>query len=501
MILRCSTSGANPNKGAADSPVFDDVLGLFRLRISASATWAGLLLSLLLPGRALAFNFEEHEAIGDRAFERVCLESDPVSQSPERWAPKLEGALGKQATCKNLLVTGTWSYGRLAGLSADIVESPYMFLDAPDKVDEVAHSGMEYLRLAHFNYKHFQLDSIKAYKAWHRAAILEALSKGGDGDVAARLHRALAVNAFADHFLADSFAAGHIRPDRKGLADSLSKKLHDRDNSSNFGPKCWKVKNVAGETWCPHGDGYLATDIQDPEFQRIVKATAVSIEEVLEAAYHPPTDTSLNQSGFMALNEIPIRPNCAEQPSILGRTSCYSMFEFGDLISLGGGTDEWIGMSSTGQTVAFDVEKALIATFGLGLQVDVWTRTSQRTTVFTGATTWLPDVRPNLFVRSWPRRESYFGFEWLSGVRVGYPIFFAPQVGSVQKRLKSNFTDFTFPDVAAYVNILLYSLNVRFEMGFGTFLSYDGTVTTSSDTGGWSEKRGGKLALSAVYSF
>ena len=72
--------------------------------------------------------------------------------------------------------------------------------------------ALSYLGLARVNWDHFGPDARTAYNAGHRAALDIALQGGDD-----HLELAYAMNAFADHFLQDSFAAGHLRTPRRAL--------------------------------------------------------------------------------------------------------------------------------------------------------------------------------------------------------------------------------------------------------------------------------------------
>lgn len=70
-----------------------------------------------------------------------------------------------------------------------------------------------YLGLARIDWDHFGDDAHIAYNAGHATAIQKAI----DGD----LEGAYAMNAFADHFLEDLFAAGHLRTPRRLLHSSI----------------------------------------------------------------------------------------------------------------------------------------------------------------------------------------------------------------------------------------------------------------------------------------
>jgi hypothetical protein len=69
-----------------------------------------------------------------------------------------------------------------------------------------------YLGLAQINWDHFGADARTAYNAGHATAIQKAVSGDLDG--------AYAMNAFADHFLEDSFSSGHLRTPRRLLHKS-----------------------------------------------------------------------------------------------------------------------------------------------------------------------------------------------------------------------------------------------------------------------------------------
>ena len=97
--------------------------------------------------------------------------------------------------------------------------------------------GLSYLELARVNWDHFGPDARTAYNAGHRAALDIALKGGKDN-----LELAYAMNAFADHFLQDSFAAGHLRTPRRAL--------HKDDDP--FPDLCAKVRVLTScITWSP----------------------------------------------------------------------------------------------------------------------------------------------------------------------------------------------------------------------------------------------------------
>ncbi|HEX2279369.1 MAG TPA: hypothetical protein VHN13_19925 [Candidatus Tectomicrobia bacterium] len=131
-----------------------------------------------------------------------------------------------------------------------------------------------------------------------------------DRDKAAELWgQALFTNAFADHFLTDAFAAGHIRVPRreicqwagqqgysKELAGALSKLLHDQDGHLKTihgsghslaldDTEGLYVCNSLGKDWYTRCDGQLFVKNVDevPAVRQPVEAIRESVKELLMA--------------------------------------------------------------------------------------------------------------------------------------------------------------------------------------------------------------------------
>ncbi len=113
------------------------------------------------------------------------------------------------------------------------------------------------------------------------------------------------MNAFADHFLEDSFAAGHMRTPRRylhdteigGPADLCSKYMHDEDNAIGLA-----VSNPNGASWTAHGDNYLMDTVDLDNVAHAHNGLQISVGEVLEAWQ---TGVVGNPSTFGAWNEAP----------------------------------------------------------------------------------------------------------------------------------------------------------------------------------------------------
>ncbi|KAK0641390.1 hypothetical protein B0T16DRAFT_461460 [Cercophora newfieldiana] len=140
-----------------------------------------------------------------------------------------------------------------------------------------------YLGLSLLNLDHFGADARTAYNAGHTAALRKAASSKAPK----ALEDAYAMNAFADHYLQDSFAAGHLRvPRRKLYSGSLGRfskdicahAMHREDNKAGL-----HVKNPLGEKWVAFGDSQLLGPDNSTNLAKCQAALAVSAAEVFKA--------------------------------------------------------------------------------------------------------------------------------------------------------------------------------------------------------------------------
>jgi hypothetical protein len=139
--------------------------------------------------------------------------------------------------------------------------------------------------LAASNYDHFGDSAWLAYEAGHRVAMHEALVAHQTQDVA-RLQRAYAMNALANHFLSDRFAAGHIRGPRVQISEHvtpsdignvLMKYMHDEDGDG------LNVHNAAGQRWRAYGDEYYFEPVMETHRKHLTAALQLSADEIFTA--------------------------------------------------------------------------------------------------------------------------------------------------------------------------------------------------------------------------
>jgi len=93
-------------------------------------------------------------------------------------------------------------------------------LELFDKITKDNSAGAVYTDLLKANLDHFGEWARLAYNAGHACALEEAAKGKPDN-----LQRAYAMNAFANHFLEDNFAAGHLRVPRKATMSTSNSTL------------------------------------------------------------------------------------------------------------------------------------------------------------------------------------------------------------------------------------------------------------------------------------
>lgn len=203
-------------------------------------------------------------------------------------------------------------------------------VEYPDNNIAFWWNAKSYVELALDNNAHFGWHNLRTYCKHHKAAIeltLQARQLWNFDQRKARelWGQALFTNAFADHFLTDAFAAGHLRVPRQQirawalgrrwdekLAGALSKLLHDQDghldgvhgegHALNEGDGL-RVRNSAGQEWHTRCDGQLFVEHQDDDLALTAPVEAVgrSVKELFRAHL----DGERPAGGYAALELVP----------------------------------------------------------------------------------------------------------------------------------------------------------------------------------------------------
>jgi hypothetical protein len=151
-----------------------------------------------------AHNFDEQKVLFTRAF-KTLDEGDPVKPRA------ILGTLQKEVDAVNKAIIDHQSLEELYE-KLDIALLPLLQADS----QKGSNPGLDYESLLKINIDHFAPNSHQAYNAGHTVALEEA-RKGSPANLA----KAYAINAFADHFLEDSFASGHFRVPRGQMLENI----------------------------------------------------------------------------------------------------------------------------------------------------------------------------------------------------------------------------------------------------------------------------------------
>ncbi len=212
---------------------------------------------LVLTRQSAAFEADEHEWVSNAA---ICIAlADPDSplnstqrdEAATKRATLLRSELGaltrvrtySEYQCSDAVQA---SYGQIVAY-ADFTRSPALLLESDGDGRTTIHSCQVLRKLNQSfllagagetlnNPHHFRGHGLAEYATWHEHALL--LAEKARASVAPRqageLRRAIVLNAYADHFLEDSFAPGHavVNDVQRGHVDVL--RVHDIYNAAGL---------------------------------------------------------------------------------------------------------------------------------------------------------------------------------------------------------------------------------------------------------------------------
>lgn len=253
------------------------------------------LLSLTAP--AWAWRSREHRALGTEAYIAVCKRLEALEDRDAATAQRFEIA------CNNLDVQALL-YGQACNVSGDFAGEPGDMLSALGA--GIITKRSNYLLLALTNGAHFHPIATREWRHYHQLAITEAVAaakKQGAAQLAA-FEEAFYDSAFGDHFLQDSFAAGHMGFNRHASSAAAAKAFHDEWNERGR-----MITNRKGEKWRTYGDDRLDRPESADARAHVLAATTESVYGVIATfvlgEYDPAAD-------FAVWNEVPFTIEDAE---------------------------------------------------------------------------------------------------------------------------------------------------------------------------------------------
>jgi hypothetical protein len=167
-------------------------------------------------------------------------------------------------------------YGDATAIAGDYVGHPSELLSATGAWR--FSSRKHYFLLALENSTHFNPTANQTWRDYHQDALDRALAAAAiDGLPLLEVWaQALRENAFADHMLHDSFAAGHMGFNRRASSAAAAKRFHDFWNERGR-----MVKDRRGESWRTYGDGRLGDPANEAGRRHVLEAATRSVRDLL----------------------------------------------------------------------------------------------------------------------------------------------------------------------------------------------------------------------------
>jgi hypothetical protein len=238
-----------------------------------------LVAPLAFPSTAHAWASVEHQEIGRTAYLRACADlAATVASHAALGAPGVGVKARFDRVCGENLPVLAKLYGDATAIAGDFLGDPSEFLSHAGAWR--FHSKKSYYLLALENSAHFNPTSTRSWAEYHQQAIAYALvGAAGEGlTTVEQLQFALFESAFADHYLQDSFAAGHMGFNRSASSAAAAKSFHDVWNARGR-----VATDRAGDRWVTFGDGRL-DDAANAEGRRhVMEAATLSVRGVLAA--------------------------------------------------------------------------------------------------------------------------------------------------------------------------------------------------------------------------
>jgi hypothetical protein len=231
---------------------------------------------LAWPRTAGAWATVEHQEIGRLSYLRACADITAAVAARAAASPAVAGRL--EIACGRNLGALAEIYGDATALAGDFLDNPGEFLSQAGAWRFTSRKS--YWLLALENSAHFNPMATQSWTEYHAAAIREALAAASSNGLGEATGYQLATqeSAFADHFLQDSFAAGHMGFNRTASSASAAKSFHDAWNARGR-----IVRDRNGEEWLTFGDGRLDLPRNQDARRHVLEAATLSVRGVLRA--------------------------------------------------------------------------------------------------------------------------------------------------------------------------------------------------------------------------
>ena len=228
---------------------------------------------------ALAWATVEHQEIGRTSYTRACADLGATVASRGASGTIDSGVKARlDRVCGENLPVLARLYGDATAIAGDFLGHPSEFLSQTGAWR--FSSRKSYYLLALENSAHFNPTSTRSWAEYHQQAIGYALAAAGAEGLATveQLQLAIFESAFADHYLQDSFAAGHMGFNRAASSAAAAKSFHDAWNARGR-----VATDRSGHRWVTFGDGRLDEPANQDGRRHVMDAATLSIRGVLTA--------------------------------------------------------------------------------------------------------------------------------------------------------------------------------------------------------------------------
>jgi hypothetical protein len=219
-------------------------------------TCALTIVAFLAASHVLAWNGIEHQGIGKQAYHFACWTArHKYSDSPD---PAVVSRLNMACTPVGSESPGDGSpfvYEDLAGewsaLAADHTESPDQLTSI--LLGDIVVDNRVFTHIVMTNYRHFHPASVTSWRTEHLKSVQAAAAAGMHQglQMVTDFEAAFAIEAFAQHYLQDSFASGHMGFNRVASSNAAALRYHDKWSRRG---RC--VSNSKSEAWYTYGDDH-----------------------------------------------------------------------------------------------------------------------------------------------------------------------------------------------------------------------------------------------------
>lgn len=260
-------------------------------------------LAFAAPRAAHAWATTEHQDLGAASYRQACAD---VASATVGAAGDARALARLEQVCGRNLAVQAALYGDATAVAGDFVAEPAELI-SPTGAWRFS-SPKHYYLLALENSAHFNPMATQSWAEYHQRAVDDAVAAAALEGLPSveRWGLAFRENAFADHFLQDSFAAGHMAFNRRASSAGAAKTFHDHWNARGR-----QARDREGSTWTTFGDGLLDDPRNVDGRRHVLEAATRSVRDVMLAFVtgrrHPAEELS-------ALNALPF---AVQAPTVL----------------------------------------------------------------------------------------------------------------------------------------------------------------------------------------